>query len=452
MSKYNRHKNRISKADPLYGTGTSIVTPNRPQNLSTYISPVQLNRLRVDVRMWREAIAEAEYAYYPYRVKMQQIFIDTILNGHVAALVERRQDLTMLREFEVLDKAGKVSQVLTEQLEESEWFEHFQLYTLDAEMFGYSLISLGDIKDDQFTDIGIVRRWCVSPDRKEATRFIYDPQGQKWDDEPFKNWHVYVKTRSENGVSPCGYGLFYKIALYEIFLRNTLGFNGDFVELYSQPYRVGKTTKTTESERAELEQALKNMGSSGYAIIDPMDEITFLETALGGTGYKGYESLEARCQAVVSKLILGHADAIDSIPGKLGSGQGDKDASPVAMALADKQSKDGKKLQRITTNDLFPKIAALGLKGYDGASFRYKNDSELQETRQKEDAANLQTAQIALAMKNAGLKMDAKYYQERTGIITSDAPDPVAPPIPGEGDKKPVAGDRVKNRLRNLYK
>jgi hypothetical protein len=199
------------------------------------------------------------------------------------------------------------------------------------------------------------------------------------------------------------------------------------------------------------------MGSSGYAIIDPMDEISFLETALGGTGYKGYESLEHRCQATVSKLILGHADAIDSTPGKLGSGQGgskdggNTDGSPVAMALADKQSKDGKKTKRFVTRELFPRMAALGLKGYGDASFRWKNDSEEMETRQREDAANLQTAQIALAMKNAGLKMDAKYYEERTGITTTDAPAPAAPPIPGQ-EEKPKPGDRVRNRLKNLYK
>ena len=69
-----------------------------------------------------------------------------------------------------------------------------------------------------------------------------------------------MKTPSDTGQSDCGYGLLYKVALYEIFLRNTLGYNGDFVELYSQPYRIGKTTKTNEDERALLEQALQKYG------------------------------------------------------------------------------------------------------------------------------------------------------------------------------------------------
>jgi phage gp29-like protein len=457
-----------TNASPLYGVstgaGTGIVKPNTPSSLSSFISPVQLNRIKFDVRMWRECIAEAEYAYFPYRVKMQQLYIDTILNGHVASLMERRHDLTMLRKFNI-EVNGQASEVLTQQFEESEWFEDFQLYALDAEFFGYSLIELGDIKDDEFKDISIVRRWNVSPDRKEATDYIYQPNGHKFEEEPFKNWHIYVPTRSENGVSKCGYGLFYKIALYEIFLRNTLGFNGDFVELYSQPYRLGKTTKTSGPERDALENAIKNMGSSGWAITDPSDDITFLETALGGTGYKGYESLESRCQKIVSKLVLGHADAVDSTPGKLGSGQGSKDGantdgSPVAMALADKQAKDGRKMQRTCNNNLFPKLKALGLKGIpDNMRLVYANDAEQQQERTQTDAANLATATVAYQMKQAGLQMTPEYYQKVTGIPTEAVPPPPAPVTPGQDDdeqdgpkKKALNRIRIRNKLNQTYK
>jgi hypothetical protein len=461
MGKNNRFKNKMLGGMSPLGNGASTEKPNNPARLSSFIAPVQLNRLRVDVRGWRESIAEAEYAYFPYRVKMQQMYIDTILNGHVASLMERRHDLTMLRKFNIVTGSGDgvISKDLTQQFEESEWFEYFQLYALDAEFFGYSLIELGDIENDEFKDVGIVRRWNVSPDRKESTDWIYQPNGRKFEDPKYRNWHVYVSTRSENGISPCGYGLFYKIALYEIFLRNTLGFNGDFVELYSQPYRVGKSTKTEGPERDALEAAVKNMGSAGWAIIDPNDDISFLETALGGTGYKGYESLESRCQKTVSKLVLGHADAVDSTPGKLGGSQGggkdggNEDGSPVAMALADKQSKDGRKMQRICNNPggLFAKIKALGMKVPDDMRLVYANDAEQQQERNNTDKANLATATVALTMKNAGLKMKAEYFTQQTGIPAEDAPDPVAPPVPdkSDGDK---AVDRIKNRLNKLYK
>jgi hypothetical protein len=443
----------------IYGADATIKKSNDAKNLSSYISPVQLQRLRQDTTMWRNAITEAEYAYFPYRVKMQQMYIDTILNGHVASLMERRQDLTLLRDFKIVDDKDVQSDVLTEMFKEAEWFEDFQAYSLDALFFGYSLISLGDIKDDAFTDVSIVRRWLVSPDRLEASSFIYQPSGNRFDQDPFNPWHVYVKTRSENGVSPCGYGLFYKIALYEIFLRNTLGFNGDFVELYSQPYRVGKTTKTTEDERAQLEAALQNMGSSGYAVIDPSDDIQFLETALGGTGYKGYESLESRCQATVSKLVLGHADAVDSTPGKLGGGQGKtdglaQDGSPVAMALADKQSKDGKMMSRIINSELFPRMRKLGLKIPENMKFVYNNDAEIEQMNARKDASAGVIATTMQAIKNAGGTPDWDYFKERTGMSIEQAPppEPLMPGKPGEPQPgKEKLSDKTKNRLKKLY-
>lgn len=455
MSIINRAKNFFTGTQApatLIGSapGGNIYAPG-PKNLSNYISPIQLQRLRADVGSWREAIDEAERAYYPYRVKMQRIFIDTILNGHVYSLMERRQDLTLLRDFKICDDKGVESVDLTQQFQQYEWLSDFMGYTLDAIFFGYSLISLGDIIKDDFADVDIVRRWVVSPDRYQVGRFIYSPNGLDWRDDPFADWHIYVKTPSKTGTSPCGYGLLYNIALYEIYLRNTLGFNGDFVELYAQPYRLGKTSKTAESEIAELTAAIQNMGSSGWALIDPMDDITFLETALGGTGWKGYDNLEMRCQKTVSKIILGHADAVDSVPGKLGN---DKEESPAQKALIDKQTKDGVLVESTINRQLLPQMRKLRVKIPEGYSLKFKNDAELESIRKREDESNKATADIAQVMKNAGLQMDSAYFTERTGIPAEKivVPPPLPPIDPNKDVTKELAmKETVKNRLKKLY-
>lgn len=411
------------------------------RNLTNYIAPVQLQRLRHDVAMWREAVSESENAWYPQRVKMQRMFIDTILNGHVYSLMERRKDLTMLRDWRFIDDNDNESDEL-KAIFNSEWFDLVIAYSLDALFFGYSLISLGDILQDSFTDTSLIRRWNVSPDRLNVSNYVYSLSGAPFTENPYKDWHLWVTTPSEHGVGSCGYGLFYKIALYEIFLRNTLGYNGDFVELFAMPYRIGKTTKTEESERAELESAIQNMGSAGWALIDPMDEIEFLENGMGGSGFHAYESLEDRCQKTVSKLILGHSDAMDSTPGKLGAGQGDQ--NPVSVALKDKQTKDGKFIERIVNSQLIPKMRNLGFKIPDNFRFEYKNDQEKEQFRSREDASNKVTAEIAQTMKNAGLKMDSKYFEDRTGIKTTE--------IEIETDEEKAQAASVQNMLKNLYK
>ena len=414
------------------------------KNLTNYIAPVQLQRLRHDVAMWREAVTEAENAWYPHRVKMQRLYIDTILNGHVFSLMDRRKDLTLLRDWCFKDEKDNEVEDLKAMFN-AEWFDLLVGYSLDALFFGYSLISLGDIDSDQFTNTSLIRRWNVSPDRLNVAEFIYSLSGAKFAEEPYKDWHIWVSTPSENGVGSCGYGLFYKIALYEIFLRNTLGYNGDFVELFAMPYRVGKTTKTEEKERAELESAIQNMGSAGWALIDPMDEIEFLENNMAGTGYKSYESLEQRCEKKVSKIVLGHEDAVSSTPGKLGAGQGGEQ-SPVADALRDKQVKDGKFIERIINGQLLPKMRNLGFKIPENIRFEYRNDAEKESFRERQDASNKVTAEIAQVMKNAGLKMDSKYFEERTGIKTAEIEE-----VEIEDEEGKAQAADVQNKLRNLY-
>jgi phage gp29-like protein len=208
--------------------------------------------------------------------------------------------------------------------------------------------------------------------------------------------------------------LLYKVGIYEIFLRNLLGYNGDFVEMFAQPYRIGKTMKTEESERAELAQALQDMGSSGWAIVDPSDTIEFLESALGGTGYQGYDNLEKRCQQYISKIILGHADALDSTSGKLGASQGED--NPIYQAIQDKQTRDGKYIENIINSQLIPKLRNLGFMIPDGVVFKYSNNAETEEKKDKAVKYAKQLSAVAVDLKNAGLGIDEQYFTEETGI------------------------------------
>lgn len=451
-------------ATPLQGQQTAIQAaqsqnlanlPSVRRNLSNYISPAQLYRIKQDVRLWREAVAEAEFAYYPQRIKQQRLYIDTELNGHVTSCVDRRMGLTMLRDFELCNKSDKEIPDITEMFK-ADWFDNFVCHSLGAEYYAYSLIALGDIKDEAFPDLDIVKRWNVSPDRHNVTSFVYSTNGKDFRDPDVADWHVYVKTLNPHGTSPCGYGLFYKIGIYEITLRNVLGFNGDFVERYSMPYIWAKTNKTNEDERGELEMDLRNAGANGYFITDPNDDISFLEAALAGTGWNGYDNLEQRCEKKISKMILGHADAMDSTPGKLGPEQGGEE-SPISAALSAKQSQDGRKIERIVNNDLIPRMIRLGFKLPSDIKFKYKNDDEAQDQRWNEDKNNNATATVAQVMKNAGMQMDPQYFTERTGIPFTPIVPP-APIMPGvDPNKKDPAGkspipEKIKNKLAKLYK
>jgi hypothetical protein len=445
-------KNYVFPTPPVDGKANALTqygsewrgTTNVEKNLRGYITPVQLQRIRHDVQMWRDAVKEAEQAWYPHRVRMQRMFNDTILNGHVYSCLKRRKDLTLLRDWEFKNAKDEVNEDVN-QLFNKKWFANLLEYAIEAKFFGYSLITLGDFENDNFPELSIIRRFNISPDRLNVTSYVYSLSGAQFLEEPYADWHVWVDTPTDVGIAKVGYGLLYYVAIYEIICRNVLGFNTDAAELYGMPIRKGKTTKTNEDERAAFESALANMGSAGYILTDLMDEVELVETKGSGQGFKIYESLELRCEKKISKIILGHADALDSIPGKLGN-SGEK--SPVQVALDDTAAVDAAFLEDVVNDVLLPKLRKIGMAIPDDVKFCFSNNHELVEQRKNEDANNKLTADIALAMKNAGLEMDAKYFEERTGIPTLKVE---APAVPKQNEPQKFSA-KIKNKLDEFYR
>lgn len=404
------------------------------KNLAASIVPSSLQRVRQDIISWRTAVAEAEQAYFPFRVKMQKLFVDTVLNGHVTACMEFRKNLTLQRDYRIMQ--GEVANEDLQKLLNVAWFDNLLSYVLDAQYYGYSLISLGDVTNSSFENMALIRRENVSPDRMIVSPFDYAMIGKSFVEPPYAKWHIYADTPSENGHSKCGYGLLYKVAMYEIICRNLIGYNSDAAELFGMPLRVGKTTKTEEAERKDFADALQYMGSAGWAVIDLQDEIELIANSTGATGFQIYADLEKRCEAKISKIILGHADAMDSTPGKLGGGN---ENGPAQKAIDTIQNKDGKFTENIINNQIFPKLREIGFMIPEDAVFQFSNDKEAEDYRAKVDNSNKVTADIALTMSQAGLKMAPEYFEERTGIPTTEAP-------------KPKEVKSIQNKLNELYR
>jgi hypothetical protein len=403
---------------------------------------LQLQRLRQNVATWREAINEMERDYYPHRVKVQNLFNDTIQNGHVFACMEARKDLTLLRDYRISVK-DKDLEDLTLQFKEAKWFRELMSHILDAKFYGYSLVALGDLEGGRFPGISTVPRWLVSPDRLNVVTFQYNIHGASFLEPPYDDWHIWATTPSENGYSRCGYGLLYKVGLYEVITRINLGFNTTASEMFGMPFRAAFTDSREQEYRDDLARMLSEMGSAGWGIFDKEDKLEFIQANGGtGSGFLIFENLEKRCEAKISKVILGHADALDSVPGKLGMQNED---SPAAKALKAKQSTDGADMESVINEQVFPKLRKLGFAIPEDARFQFANDEEKHIARKREDESNQVTATIAKTMKDAGLQMDAEYFQERTGIpaVEIKQTEPTMPPAKGFKS--------IENKLREFY-
>jgi hypothetical protein len=432
-------------------TKKSEVPKDAKKNLSNVIAPVAIARLRHDIQMWRDACNEAEqgFAQMRHRVKMQRMFVDTVLNEHVDACIRKRKRQILQKEFSLCTDKDVMDENWTKAFKKASWFSNFLSYVIDAPLYGYTLVSLGNVVNSSLPELTFIRRTHISPDRLNVATFEYSLGGTPFLEGDAADWHIYIDTPTETGVSPCGYGLLYKIAKSEILLRNNTTYNADYNEMYGMPIRKGKTMKTDEKERGEFFQALVDMAHKGAILLDDVgDDVELVESGGGqGTGWKAYENFEQRLEKKISKVILGHADAIDSVPGKLGSTQGEE--SPAQIALREVETEDSNLCEDVVNTLLLPRLRSIGFSIPENIQFKFLNNKEKDEIRQQQDKTNKVTADIANVMKLAGLQMDPKYFEERTGIPTTIVVPPL-PPAPLLPDKK-VLTETVKNKLNQIY-
>lgn len=409
---------------------------NIKNNLQYGIAPVQLQRIKQDIQSWRDSIGEAENSWYPHRVKMQQNFIDTILNGHVKSCMDKRKDMTLLKKHRVVNKKTRKQDDKFTDFFNKKWFELYREYEMDSDAHGYNLVTLGPCVNNEFPEISFIKRFNISPDRLNVTEFIYSISGYNFLQPPYCDWHVWMPTPSDVGVSRCGYGYLYEVAFYEIVARNVLTQNLDTTEMYGSPMRVGKTNKSQGSaEREVFEGAMASMGGLGWIVMDAIgDEVELVESKSLGNGYKIYESLEGRVEKKISKIILGHADALDTTAGKLGGNQ-DGEESPAAQALRIKNTKDMTRQKDHVNSVLIPKLnKTIGLLfPCQELEWEFDNDEEEKEVRRVEDEDNEKTAAIFMAISQSGGDPDWGYFTERTGIPVTKTPVPVMTPGGGPG-------------------
>lgn len=405
------------------------------------VSRFQFVRLKHDIEGWRGALSEMENAYYPHRVKAQRIYIDTVINPHVHACISRRADLLLLKEFELVN-GETCDEEATKRLN-SKWFTNLRRYALEADLFGYSLIELGDLVEDKFPNLTIVPRENISPDRETVSPLVYQISGEQFNDpsNQYYNWTIWVNTPSDKGTSICGYGLLYKIAHLEIYLRNLLGSNANYNDRYGQPIRHAKTSKTDGKEYDELVASVRDMGENGWIVTDLNDELELIQAQTGnGAGFKTYENFEQRLEKKISKVLLGHSDALDSTPGKLG-GQQDGKESAVAQALEDLESSLANNFENLMNDQVIPKLISIGYPINPSLKFRFKNDKEKEEIREKQDKSLQATATAVKTLSDAGFEVSEKWLQEHTGID-----------ITKKKESEPTFDASVQKKLQNLYK
>ena len=277
----------------------------RPEDANIYNTiPVetQLFRVRQDIGKLRLALLSAESIQKPQRYLLYQTYKDAMLDSHLTACVENRMNMNLSREHQFKNADGSINLEATKLLN-TKWFFDFSRYVLETPYYGYSVIQFGNITDKGFDSSTLIPRQYVKPEFHLVTEQYSGFSGNDYREEPFKYWCIGVGDEKD-------LGLLKQASIHAIYKKNALGAWAEFCEVFGVPIRVGKTDITDPLTRQNMENFLKNMSTSSYAVMDKNDLVDIIESNRSDA-YAVFYQLMTFCNSEMSKLILGTTSMMD---------------------------------------------------------------------------------------------------------------------------------------------
>lgn len=237
---------------------------------------------------------------------------------------------------------------------------------LEAKLFGYTLIELGDIdkKTGKLAKVELVERRNVLPD-------------QKW----------VVKRQNQTALKP-GYDLvsnLYKdhyilinnddLGMFEtttpIILAKKFTFSNyvGFSQTYGQPIIQGKTSDDDQTSRNQLAQSIANSAAQRVLVTGLEEELTIHALAMSNSE-KIYTSLIDIVNSEVSNLVLGSESMAGATQSYVGSTNAHQDI------FRDRIEVYREFIENIMNEEVIPRLIILGMID-EGLAFKYSNNIEM---------------------------------------------------------------------------
>jgi len=334
----------------------------RPNKLLDKLIVSNTSRARKDINNWRVALQQAENVDNPKRVLLYSLYDELVIDANLSAEIQKRILAVRGNQFSVFNiKDGSTDNEKTALLTKP-WFYNFIELAMESIFWGHSLIQIGDLIEGEISNVQLVNRKHVIP---EKGLFIYRQNDEKGvfyrEDKQYVNWLLEVGEKKD-------LGLLNKTSPHVLYKRFANSAWSEYCEIFGMPLRYGKTNvKDTESLN-RMENMMINMGAAAYAVIDEDEEINFVQ-AQGGKG-EVYDNLINRANSEISKLING------AVIGEASSG-GSRSKEEVGertgnmITEADKQFLEG-----YINETLIPRLILLGYP-FNGFAFRFEKSKDI---------------------------------------------------------------------------
>ena len=347
---------------------------------------------RKEIDDWHEARQSRHSPYMPTTYGMQQIFKDAMLDNHLQGAVETRILKVLNKDFIVMSPQGEADDELSAIIQ-TRWFRHIVRKALESTFYGYSLIYIDNLADNNRI-IKDVNRENVIPELGIVVKNPLSITGENIRYGEFPNHLLYIQ------LQPTAYGVLERIAPLTIYKRHSWSTWDEFEQIFGVPIRIAKTPITNKAHIDELQGWLEEMGTAAYGIFNRADEIEIKESSCSDAYHVYLEKINI-INKEISKGILGQTMTMDD-------GSSQSQAIVHSQVLEDIIEADTKIIQDWINEDLLPVLR------YHGIAIPEGYYVELQSNTQLDPKDKIAIDSVLLAN---GYNLDNDYIENTYGCV-----------------------------------
>ena len=363
----------------------------RPDTTITLTAP---KRFGIGLEDYMQGIKSAENVDFTQRVRLYDIYNDTLLDPHLFSVVQKRKSGVLGRKIE-FRRNGVADDRVNEQIF-SPWFLRFLEDALDAQYWGFTLVQF------YINEKGWIDYYCIPRKHVDPVRELIKHRQDNITGEPFDTYNDLLMIRGKEPL-----GILARTAPYVIYKRGTLGDWAQFSEIFGMPVRkYTYDAADPESCNATMEAAESQGGGSIYFCPEG-SSLDFVESGNKTGSSELYASLVDRCNAEMSKAILGNTlttEASETGTQALGTVHNKAEQELIEQ--------DALFILNLLNYDMTDQFAALGV-NTGGGAFVYVETEDIAATKAKAEL-------LEKAVNVFNLPLDDDYLYEQLKIEKPD--------------------------------
>jgi SPP1 gp7 family putative phage head morphogenesis protein len=295
------------------GNAPAPITPPRKgkknPTLKEQLAPA-ISRVRADadIGQWRQAEEAALSPLRPRRDRLMAIYYQVTKDLYLTGQMTTLKNKVLSEGFAVVDDKGKENDDVLKLLQRP-WFLDFLNRVLDTDFYGHTLIQFPfpDTEGDhvgEFSNISIIPRGQVIPELGQVLLSQYDSVGVPFRDPAYDYTDLLLEVALLDEEGRYSLGILNKAAPEIFWKRHSRIDWSRRSEKFGMPLISLKTDAVEDGVLADKRNALSNMGSNGWMILDENETLEIKEATANQDG-RMYKGLVDTVNDEIAYLITG---------------------------------------------------------------------------------------------------------------------------------------------------